>query len=642
MALGRFLRGLLPGTGSPSGSGPSAGSPPATPAQGPMAPFRPADTWRSVPAIQRTMGPAPLVAPTAAFKANLAAARRAPIALAPLGHQRGLQAPAGLVLGIAAPVQRAAEPVPASVRPPTRANHRGAGGAGPEAQAWEAPRLSDTDVIGSVAWPAFGPGDQAVSPGVPVRQAPVVSPAAPPASLVRAPSPTPAPSGRVGSHAVVAREAATAPSGPAAPAPIPGTPGPGTPAAPGLTAAGLRPMTLAASGITAPPPDTGMDSPRPNLGQSRRLRVGPPITPVTGPPVAREVASGPTAPSPTPQPGPAPLPAPARPATGHHPLVDESADARRGGWAADVERTAEGPEPEAPMPAVSMRLLSVARSVDAPLVGTLRPQSSATSPAVAIHMQAERDEGAGPMEGSPEAALAALGRFDQSAGIGIAGSMGPRESYGAGRPSLFPGASAAGVGGIGGLGGFGGRPPVGPGPTVSRSLAAPSSPSIPARSPASALPVGGQARTIIRGAGPSDPGLPMGAGMRWDPVNGLSPTPFVQGEAAGGSPSVSSGGTGLSVAAPSAPARPFLAPLVARDMDDPGSGPGAPLQREGAGGGTSAASGEAGAGAPAGGAIPEAQLDDLARRLHDRISSRISRDLLVERERAGSLIDRGW
>ena len=35
-------------------------------------------------------------------------------------------------------------------------------------------------------------------------------------------------------------------------------------------------------------------------------------------------------------------------------------------------------------------------------------------------------------------------------------------------------------------------------------------------------------------------------------------------------------------------------------------------------------------------------VDDLARRLHDRIAARISRDLLVERERSGSLIDREW
>jgi hypothetical protein len=61
------------------------------------------------------------------------------------------------------------------------------------------------------------------------------------------------------------------------------------------------------------------------------------------------------------------------------------------------------------------------------------------------------------------------------------------------------------------------------------------------------------------------------------------------------------------------------------------------------GGATDAATGQTGAtGATATATMPEAQLDDLARRLHERIAARISRDLLVERERSGSLVDRAW
>lgn len=47
--------------------------------------------------------------------------------------------------------------------------------------------------------------------------------------------------------------------------------------------------------------------------------------------------------------------------------------------------------------------------------------------------------------------------------------------------------------------------------------------------------------------------------------------------------------------------------------------------------------------APAAGAAPahdnEKELDDLARKLHDRISARIRYDLLLDRERAGMLTD---
>ncbi len=69
----------------------------------------------------------------------------------------------------------------------------------------------------------------------------------------------------------------------------------------------------------------------------------------------------------------------------------------------------------------------------------------------------------------------------------------------------------------------------------------------------------------------------------------------------------------------------------------------APVQRA-----EDAAPAAAGTGAPGGAAgapgspTAEKELDDLARRLYDRIGLRLRRDLLVERERAGALVDRGF
>jgi hypothetical protein len=129
--------------------------------------------------------------------------------------------------------------------------------------------------------------------------------------------------------------------------------------------------------------------------------------------------------------------------------------------------------------------------------------------------------------------------------------------------------------------------------------------------------------------------------MTWDPANGMTEAPGVQAESAA-QPASSSSLPGAGPAptapggAPPVASLPALAPLVTRDVD-PGAGPvDAPVQREEA-----APTGGDGA-AVAGGSMPEAQLDDLARRLHERISARISRDLLIERERVGSLVDRTW
>jgi len=121
MDLGALVRRLVAGptgAGGAASSGDSGGAPSQPGADGASGNALARPAWRDLPPLQRVVGAAPLVAPNAAFESRLASSRPAPLALAPLGHERGLEAPAGLVSGIAAPVQRTpSSPMPASVRP---------------------------------------------------------------------------------------------------------------------------------------------------------------------------------------------------------------------------------------------------------------------------------------------------------------------------------------------------------------------------------------------------------------------------------------------------------------------------------------------------------------------------------------------
>ncbi len=67
--------------------------------------------WRGLPALDETIGPPPLVAPNSRFAGGLSINPPAST-LAPLGHQRSLEAPHGLALGLAKPVSRLADPTP--------------------------------------------------------------------------------------------------------------------------------------------------------------------------------------------------------------------------------------------------------------------------------------------------------------------------------------------------------------------------------------------------------------------------------------------------------------------------------------------------------------------------------------------------
>ncbi|HEY2888952.1 MAG TPA: hypothetical protein VGJ17_10070 [Candidatus Limnocylindrales bacterium] len=68
---------------------------------------RPRDAWRSLPAVQRTVGDPPVVAPAAPFAGALATRQPAGLALAPLGHEVSSLATPGLLIGVASSAQAA-------------------------------------------------------------------------------------------------------------------------------------------------------------------------------------------------------------------------------------------------------------------------------------------------------------------------------------------------------------------------------------------------------------------------------------------------------------------------------------------------------------------------------------------------------
>ncbi len=70
--------------------------------------------WRDLPAVQRTVGAAPLTAPSTAFARDLASRDAPDPILRPLGHDVTADGPAGLVSGIAVPLVQRALAVPGS------------------------------------------------------------------------------------------------------------------------------------------------------------------------------------------------------------------------------------------------------------------------------------------------------------------------------------------------------------------------------------------------------------------------------------------------------------------------------------------------------------------------------------------------
>ncbi len=251
-----------PAAGPAAGTGAPGSSPAAASAGG--VPARPA-AWRGLPAVQRTMGEAPLTAPALPFGRALAGRRPADLALRPLAHDVAADGPAGLVSGIATPLTTAPPSTPA------RAGH--------------APQPARPAVQRRAASSAAAPPPRAERPAVDddvasaaepwTPDAPRSLPAVPPAAAATALAAT-----RVASGSAPFPPLATAtPTGPAAErraaaaadAAASGAPAAATPAGgPGSAHLGGPPFPPLAVG--AAPLDGGAEPPllqRRSLGESR-------------------------------------------------------------------------------------------------------------------------------------------------------------------------------------------------------------------------------------------------------------------------------------------------------------------------------------------------------------------------------------
>src|SRR5688572_4173319 len=67
---------------------------------------RPLEEWTNLPPLAPTSGPITPTAPAEEFVARLATQQRADLAIAPLAHDRSIEARPGIVAGLARPVQR--------------------------------------------------------------------------------------------------------------------------------------------------------------------------------------------------------------------------------------------------------------------------------------------------------------------------------------------------------------------------------------------------------------------------------------------------------------------------------------------------------------------------------------------------------
>lgn len=128
--------------------------------------------WRNLPALGETIGPPPLVAPNSPFAGGLSINPPEPT-LAPLGHHRSLDAPAGMALGLAKPVSRQADGPAVGSRPVAnrwlrqRLQRRAESAAAPAAADWPAKQAD-----GSPAPQPVAPAPAALAP---IRRAPAVA-----------------------------------------------------------------------------------------------------------------------------------------------------------------------------------------------------------------------------------------------------------------------------------------------------------------------------------------------------------------------------------------------------------------------------------------------------------------------------------
>lgn len=686
-----WLRGG-PGRDDPSpGAGEAAPNAPApdntaTPDPGPRAEARPA-AWRDLPPVQRAVGAAPLTAPSAAFARDLAGRRAPDPMLGPLGHDVTAGGPAGLVGGITVPlVQRtlagpdarpAALPTPAApglgrpmaqrlvtsvvALPPRGAGEDAAGGAGEHvagAAATESPTAGSTAEAPAAPAAAERPADV---PGLALRTLPVArlatgSPAiaatrvadatapAPVLALARAVVPgadaTPASAGPA-ADAAIASDATDAAPDPrpdvaaAVPAALsraedPGHPVPGQPVVARRTLGESRRLGLGAP-LAGRPPSAARETGRPDLPVARRARAAdaPLPTPANVPAApAVEPAAAASAPLPrlvvarrsTAAPPTTAAPATLRPLASPEEAVgrESAADEAAAGVSGDV--TPEAPGGAATGGATAGGAASVAR----PLVGESR---------IGAARLAREDAGAADDAGvADELDGRALRQPGMSSIVSAAGRPGAGEP---GWPSAVT-IDSPGTGDTSGVAGRaavqragaarGGDPPSSPvRPSVAMRTAPATAPLVAARLAVPAFGARGDA---------GDPGpASTSAGPAPKSAAGSTATNAIPAGRPAGVVSWAAGSGFTTVA--SSPG-PFVQRAV--EIDELMMAPDAsPAGTEEAGPAAGPAS-RPGASAPgAGGAATD--YEELAEHVYDRIRARLATELLLDRERAGLLVD---
>ena len=216
--------------------------------------------WRDLPVLATSMGKPPLIAPTPPFRDDLAGAAAAPIALAPLTHGHGLDAPSGLAHNLVTAVA-SVSPADAldrearSALMPTRKRPR------PEIAAADAGALDDSPPPAPTPTPVAVTAAVAASPTARPRGSGTSDSS--PTSLVRADRQAtlpPRPMGSIG-PARVAGAMQRAPKGAdvADPSPVVATP--------------------ATRAVAAPAAAAPSQGDRLTLGQSRRRGLGAPLDP---------------------------------------------------------------------------------------------------------------------------------------------------------------------------------------------------------------------------------------------------------------------------------------------------------------------------------------------------------------------------
>ena len=640
-------------------------------------PSRPA--WRDLAPIPRTVQAHPLVAPTVSFSHDLSGHQPAPLALETLGHDRPADAPAGVVTGLFVG-HSPHTPVQDESGGTARASVRGRAPRSTEAAAQpEPPRLAGSPVsapAGPVPRPSPETAASSVSIAPPHR--PVVARSAAgasaPAAMTSARSTAhAAPAGSIGRPAVAGSTRA---------APRPAAEAGHTPAAPvspsiSITATPIEPDTAGLGAVA-----------RRNLGQTRRLRLGPAIgsgtleaadagrpeghrsgltdasrpvasrpdpmrdlTVAGGPPTAAAASPG----ARTEAPGPSVTVA--RSAAGHE-APDEAAAAQH--EPPDVLRsTATAGARTRPVPA---RPIAPPRRVErAPLVGRLevthggRSAPATGAPGARPTTPTPRSDAPAPRSTVQEALAALSGA---STNVQPAGTTGGGAGAGWAAPPIQRSASDA--------------PWIGTSSGSTASFADHDDVSTPRPgAPTNAVsPI--VARSIGGGTGPAAAPGGVITGPWSAPIRQLRATGTAVAEgsrpAAGrgvvgtvASRSVASAGTGTAPSEP--PAGTVWRSADATASDDGPTGPETGDERglsdviqrleAGTAPATSpvttvtaptiqrADAGEGGAAGAAGAAGSDKELDELARKLFPRLQLRLRSELLIDRERIGALVDLG-